>query len=136
MKTVKLTGIMGGRGRHAVAAYLQRGMAAQKAADEAIPATAAPPPRPPTSYRLQGIAAALGALAREQMEPDLAAMVLDSLGLTIADLERASNRNRPIILHKFVKPEHTRSHVKQMIRKGTSAQIVHKPTDGGICLHP
>jgi hypothetical protein len=36
-----------------------------------IPA-AATPPRPPTTYdRLQGIAAALGALAREYMEPDL-----------------------------------------------------------------
>jgi hypothetical protein len=101
MKTVKLTGIMGGRGRHAVAAYLQRGMAAQKAADEAIPATAAPPPRPPTSYRLQGIAAALGALAREQMEPDLAAMVLDSLGLTIADLERAGADAYDLELLKF-----------------------------------
>jgi hypothetical protein len=89
MKTVKLSS-MGGSGRHAVAAaFLQRGMAAQKAADEAIPNAAAPPPRPPTTYRLQGIAAALGALAREHMEPDLAAMVLDSLGLTIADLERA-----------------------------------------------
>jgi hypothetical protein len=40
-------------------------------------------------FRLQGIACALGALAREQMEPDLAAMVLDSLGLTVADLAAA-----------------------------------------------
>ena len=51
--------------------------------------SAASPPRPPTNYRLQGIAAALGALAREHMEPDLAAMVLDSLGLTVADLKAA-----------------------------------------------
>jgi hypothetical protein len=50
---------------------------------------AASPPRPPTNYRLQGIAAALGALAREHMEPHLAAMVLDSLGLTLADLKAA-----------------------------------------------
>jgi hypothetical protein len=52
-------------------------------------AAATPPPRPPPNYRLQGIAAALGALAREHMEPDLAAMVLDSLDLTVADLKAA-----------------------------------------------
>ena len=39
------------------------------------------------NLRLQGIAAALGKLARTHMEPDLALIVLDSLGLTIADLE-------------------------------------------------
>ena len=39
------------------------------------------------NLRLQGIAAALGELARTHMEPDLALIVLDSLGLTIADLE-------------------------------------------------
>jgi hypothetical protein len=39
--------------------------------------------------RLQGIAAALGELARTHMEPDLAAMVLDSLGVTVAELEAA-----------------------------------------------
>lgn len=50
---------------------------------------AAPPPRPPTNYRLQGIAAALGELARTHMEPELAAMVLDSLGLTVNDLQAA-----------------------------------------------
>ena len=52
-------------------------------------AAAASPPSPPANYRLQGIAAALGALAREHMEPDLAAAVLDSLGLTVKDLEAA-----------------------------------------------
>jgi hypothetical protein len=61
-------------------------------------------PRPPASQSLrlrprsqrridnlrhQGIAAALGELACPHMEPDLAAMVLDSLGLTIADLKKA-----------------------------------------------
>jgi len=40
-------------------------------------------------YRLQGIAAALGKLARAHMEPDLAHMVLDSLALSVADLEAA-----------------------------------------------
>jgi hypothetical protein len=35
------------------------------------------------------IAAALATLSREHMEPDLAAMVLDSLGLTVKDLEAA-----------------------------------------------
>jgi hypothetical protein len=39
--------------------------------------------------RLQGIAAACAVLARDHGEPDDAAMVLDSLGLTIADLETA-----------------------------------------------
>jgi len=34
-------------------------------------------------------AAALGELARTHMEPDLAAMVLDGLGLSVADLEAA-----------------------------------------------
>jgi hypothetical protein len=42
-----------------------------------------------SNYRLQGIAAALGELSRNHMEPDLAAMVLDSLGLTVADLQAA-----------------------------------------------
>jgi hypothetical protein len=41
------------------------------------------------NLRLQGIAAALGELAGEHREPDLAAMVLQSLGLTVADLEAA-----------------------------------------------
>jgi hypothetical protein len=88
MKTGKLAN-MGGSGKHTVAAFLERGMVVQKAADEAIAKATASPPRPPTNYRLQGIAAALGALAREYMEPELAAMVLDSLDLTVADLETA-----------------------------------------------
>jgi hypothetical protein len=46
-------------------------------------------PRPPTNYRLQGIAPALAELARAHMEPDLALMVLDSLGLTIGELKAA-----------------------------------------------
>jgi hypothetical protein len=41
------------------------------------------------NLRLQGIAAALGELASAHGEPDLAAMVLDSLGLSVADLQRA-----------------------------------------------
>jgi hypothetical protein len=41
------------------------------------------------NLRLQGIAVALGELANAHMEPDLAAMVLDSLGLTVADLKAA-----------------------------------------------
>jgi hypothetical protein len=41
------------------------------------------------NLRLQGIAAALGELAGAHRESDLAAMVLDSLGLTVADLEAA-----------------------------------------------
>jgi len=41
------------------------------------------------NLRLQGIAAALGELARAHMEPDLAAMVLDSLGVSVADLKAA-----------------------------------------------
>jgi hypothetical protein len=41
------------------------------------------------NLRLQGIATALGELASTHSEPDLAAMVLDTLGLSIADLRRA-----------------------------------------------
>jgi hypothetical protein len=47
------------------------------------------PANPTANLRLQGVAAALGTLARDHMEPDLAAMVLDSLGLAVADLEAA-----------------------------------------------
>jgi hypothetical protein len=47
------------------------------------------PANPSTDLRLQGVAAALGSLARDYRQPDLAAMVLDSLGLTLADLKRA-----------------------------------------------
>ncbi len=39
--------------------------------------------------RMQGIACALAELADVHMEPDLAAMVLQSLGLTVADLKKA-----------------------------------------------
>jgi len=41
------------------------------------------------NHRLQGIAAALGELASTHGEPDFAAMVLDSLNLSVADLRRA-----------------------------------------------
>jgi hypothetical protein len=41
------------------------------------------------NLRLQGIATACAVLARDHGEPDDAAMVLDSLGLTVADLEAA-----------------------------------------------
>jgi hypothetical protein len=41
------------------------------------------------NLRLQGIAAARGELARTHMVPDLALIVLDSLGLTIADPQAA-----------------------------------------------
>jgi hypothetical protein len=41
------------------------------------------------SLRLQGIAAALGELSRTHMEPDLAAMVLESLGLSVSNLKNA-----------------------------------------------
>lgn len=41
------------------------------------------------AHRLQGIACALGELAGAHMEPDLAGIVLKSLGLTVADLEAA-----------------------------------------------
>jgi hypothetical protein len=47
------------------------------------------PANPTVNLRLQGIAAALGNLAGAQMQPDLAAIILDSLGVTVADLERA-----------------------------------------------
>ena len=39
------------------------------------------------SLRLQGIAAALAELSRAHMEPDLAVMVLTSLGLSLSDLK-------------------------------------------------
>lgn len=39
--------------------------------------------------RLQGIAAALAELSRTHMESDLAAMVLDSLGVTVNELRAA-----------------------------------------------
>jgi hypothetical protein len=48
------------------------------------------PANPTANLRLQGIAAALGTLARDHMEPHLAAMVLSSLGVTVADLEAAA----------------------------------------------
>lgn len=51
--------------------------------------TGARPANPTANLRLQGIAVTLGTLARDHMEPDLAAMVLDSLGVTLADLEAA-----------------------------------------------
>jgi hypothetical protein len=47
------------------------------------------PANPSTDLRLQGVAAALGTLARDHRQRDLAAMVLDTLGLTIADLRHA-----------------------------------------------
>jgi hypothetical protein len=47
------------------------------------------PANPTANLRLQGVAAALATLARDHRQPDLAAMVLDSLGLSIADLRRA-----------------------------------------------
>lgn len=42
-----------------------------------------------TQGRMQGIACALGELASAHMEPDLAHMVLESLGLTLDDLKKA-----------------------------------------------
>jgi hypothetical protein len=42
-----------------------------------------------TQGRKQGIACALAELADAHMEPDLAAMVLQSLGLAVADLKAA-----------------------------------------------
>ena len=45
--------------------------------------------RDPADYRLQGIAAALAELAHAHMKPELARMVLDSLGLSLADLRSA-----------------------------------------------
>jgi hypothetical protein len=47
------------------------------------------PANPTAHLRLQGIAAALGTLARDHMQPDLAAMVLDSLGVRPTDLQAA-----------------------------------------------
>jgi hypothetical protein len=44
---------------------------------------------PVSHARYQGIAFALAELAGAHMEPDLAAMVLQSLGLSVADLEAA-----------------------------------------------
>lgn len=38
---------------------------------------------------LQGVTAALGTLARDYEKPELAAIVLDSLGITLADLQSA-----------------------------------------------
>ncbi|PBB67407.1 hypothetical protein CK228_16435 [Mesorhizobium sp. WSM4312] len=38
---------------------------------------------------LQGVTAAFGALARDHEKPELAAMVLDRLGISLADLQRA-----------------------------------------------
>jgi hypothetical protein len=61
-----------------VVAFRERGR--QRATDDIIVAT---------NYRIQGIACALGNLAREQMEPDLAAMILKDLGLTVAALKAA-----------------------------------------------
>ena len=52
-------------------------------------ATRPRPANPTTNLRLQGIAAALATLAREHSEPDFAMMVLTSMDLSIADLERA-----------------------------------------------
>ena len=41
------------------------------------------------NLRLQGIAAALGELAHANVQPDLALMALDSLGLPVTDLQAA-----------------------------------------------
>jgi hypothetical protein len=46
-------------------------------------------PRDKSDYRLQGIACALGELAHAHMEPDLAHMVLDSLGISFDQLREA-----------------------------------------------
>lgn len=46
-------------------------------------------PREISDYRLHGIAYALAELAHAHMEPDLARMVLDSLGITRAQLREA-----------------------------------------------
>jgi hypothetical protein len=54
-----------------------------------IYATRSRPANPTTNLRLQGIAAALGNLAGAQLQPGLAATVLASLGITVADLEAA-----------------------------------------------
>jgi hypothetical protein len=54
-----------------------------------IYATRPRPANPTANLRLQGVAAALGTLARDHREPDLAVMVLDSLSLTFKDLEAA-----------------------------------------------
>jgi hypothetical protein len=45
--------------------------------------------RQPADYRLQGIAAALGELADAHFERDLAKMVLESLGVSLRDLQLA-----------------------------------------------
>jgi len=45
--------------------------------------------RPVYNLRLQGIACALAELARAHMEPDLAQMVLQSLDVSVDDLEAA-----------------------------------------------
>lgn len=47
------------------------------------------PANPTTNLRLQGVAAALGILAGPHMEPELAAIVLDDLGITVDDLHAA-----------------------------------------------
>jgi hypothetical protein len=44
---------------------------------------------PVSNAQYQGIAIALAELARAHMEPDLAVMVLQSLDLSVADLETA-----------------------------------------------
>jgi hypothetical protein len=46
-------------------------------------------PRIVGDARLQGIACALGELAEAHMEPELAKMVLESLGVTLDDLRAA-----------------------------------------------
>ncbi len=55
---------------------------------------------PPTGERVATCIAALGELARAHTEPDLAAMVLDSLGLTIADLKAAGADHHDLALLK------------------------------------
>ncbi len=70
-----------------LAEFLRRGQAAQAAVDKA--SRQGKGRTVIDNARLQGIAAALGELAGPQMEPDLALGVLESLGLTLADLREA-----------------------------------------------
>jgi hypothetical protein len=72
-----------------LAAFIERGQAAQEAVNRIIRPPALPRHHTDGELRYQGIAAALGELARAHMEPDLALMVLDSLGISLSDLKSA-----------------------------------------------
>ncbi len=96
MKRVIKLRAMGGSGKTAtnavlLADFIARGQRAQEEVNCQIENARTKTPRldRASKPRLQGIAAAFAELSRAHKEPDLAAMVLNGLGLSVSDLKSA-----------------------------------------------